>query len=168
MQRILVIGSSGAGKSTLAVRMGEILKLPVIHLDAHFWNPGWVETPRDLWRAIQERLIQGDRWIIDGDFLRDLDLRLQRADTVVLMEFPRLQCLIGVFRRWLQFVGRTRPDMAEGCPEKIDTEFVLWVWRFPRRRQRTREVIEQHGSHCRLIVLKSRADTARFLRWLVG
>lgn len=163
MQRILVIGSSGSGKTTLAREMGSILGLPVIHLDAHFWNSGWVQTPRPEWREKQQELIGGESWIIDGDFLRDLDLRLSRADTVVLLEFGRLACLLGVVRRWLTHYGRQRPDMAPGCPEKLDLEFLLWVWRFPRRRKPTRRILEEHGSHCWIVVLKSRADTKRFL-----
>lgn len=46
-QRIAIIGSGGAGKSTLARALGGGLGLPVYHLDASFWRPGWTEPPRD-------------------------------------------------------------------------------------------------------------------------
>ena len=45
-RRWLILGAGGAGKSRLAREMAELLGLPVIHLDRHFWNPGWVETDR--------------------------------------------------------------------------------------------------------------------------
>ncbi len=63
MKKILVIGSGGAGKSTFAKRLGRNLKLEVIHLDSLYWSPGWVEMPRDKWRAIVEGLVKGDSWI---------------------------------------------------------------------------------------------------------
>ncbi|MEH2244569.1 hypothetical protein [Nostoc sp.] len=44
MKKILIIGSGGTGKSTQARELGTILGLEVIHLDAWYSNPGWVET----------------------------------------------------------------------------------------------------------------------------
>ena len=45
MQRIMVIGvSAGVGKSRFARRLGEATDLPVHHLDAYFWKPGWIEA----------------------------------------------------------------------------------------------------------------------------
>ena len=42
MQRVVILGRGGAGKSTLARRLGELVGLPVIELDKHFWQPGLV------------------------------------------------------------------------------------------------------------------------------
>ncbi|WP_338049208.1 hypothetical protein [Paenibacillus wynnii] len=39
MNRVLVLGSAGSGKSTLSQQLGEIFKLPVIHLDKYYWKP---------------------------------------------------------------------------------------------------------------------------------
>ena len=83
MKRILVIGSGGAGKSTFAKRLGEILKLKVIHLDSLFWSAGWLEMPKDQWRAMVEELIKGDSWILDGNYGGTLDLRLAACDGVI-------------------------------------------------------------------------------------
>ena len=67
MKRLVIIGRGASGKSTLALRLGEILGLPVIELDKVFWQPGLVPTPRDQWVEIQERLVEEDGWIMDGD-----------------------------------------------------------------------------------------------------
>jgi adenylate kinase family enzyme len=67
VQRVVIVGSGGAGESTLAVELGRRTNLPVVHLDHHFWHPGWVETPRDEWRAVQQELFAGDEWIADGN-----------------------------------------------------------------------------------------------------
>jgi adenylate kinase family enzyme len=53
--------------------LGAILDIPVIHLDAIFWLPNWVKTPRDEWRRIQEELIKPESWIIDGHYESILD-----------------------------------------------------------------------------------------------
>jgi adenylate kinase family enzyme len=68
MRRVLVIGSGGAGKSTFSVALGKRLELPVIHLDAHFWRPGWVETPKPEWRERVAQLAARDAWVMDGNY----------------------------------------------------------------------------------------------------
>ena len=135
MERVIVLGCGGAGKSTLARKLSQLTGLPVIGLDAHFWNPGWIETPADQWRERVRELSSRDQWIMEGNYAKTLDLRLPRADTVIFLDMPRRLCLWRVFKRRVQYFGRTRPDMAPGCKEKIDWEFLLWIWRF---RQSTR------------------------------
>lgn len=154
MNRVLVIGHCGAGKSTLAVELGKILDLPVIHLDRHFWNPGWVETEREAWREKVRALISGDRWIIDGNYDGTLDIRLPRADTVIFLDFPTRICMWRIARRIISGYGKTRHDLAPGCPEKIDWEFILYTWRFRRDiRPRVYAALSEYYSDGRLIVL---------------
>ena len=45
MKRIAVIGAGGAGKPRLARTLGQALGLPVVHLDAHYYGPGWQPLP---------------------------------------------------------------------------------------------------------------------------
>ena len=68
MKRVLVIGSGGAGKSTFATRLGARLGLPVIHLDRVYWQPGWVETPKDEWLRKVEEMCAADAWVMDGNY----------------------------------------------------------------------------------------------------
>lgn len=132
--RIIIIGCGGAGKSTLARRLGETLGLPVIHLDAEYWQPGWVETPKDEWRHTVETLVQGECWIMDGNFGGTMDLRIAAATTIILLDFPAYLCAYRVITRRLRYWGTTRPDMGPGCPEKLDWEFLKWICvDFPRR-----------------------------------
>ena len=99
MERVAVVGSGGAGKTTFARALGERTGLPVVHLDEHHWLPGWVEAPREEWHALQEALIDRDRWIVDGNYGGSFDTRFARADTVVVLALPRAQCILGVLRR---------------------------------------------------------------------
>ena len=135
MRRILIIGAGGAGTSTLARRVGELLGLPVIHLDAHYWHAGWVPTPPEEWAAVVDRLAAGDRWVMDGNYGGTLDRRLARCDAVVFLDAPRLVSLWRALKRRLAHRGRTRADMAPGCEEQLSLEFVRWIWTYPRRRR---------------------------------
>ena len=85
MRRVLIVGSGGAGKSTVAVLLGARLQLPVIHLDAHYWHPGWVATPRDEWHAQVAELVERDAWVMDGNYGGTMEQRLAACDTVVLL-----------------------------------------------------------------------------------
>jgi adenylate kinase family enzyme len=163
MRRVLVIGSGGAGKSTFARRLGARLGLPVIHLDANYWNPGWVETPKDEWRRKVERLVEGNAWVMDGNYSGTLDVRLAACDTVVFLDLPRAVCVWRVLKRGLKYRNGSRPDMAEGCREKFNLEFLLWIWDYPKRtRPKIIELLESHSEDKRIVRLHSDADVERF------
>lgn len=165
MKRVLIIGPSGAGKSTLARRLGETLGLEVIHLDAEFWRPGWVETPAEEWKRRVQELIRGERWAMDGNFSGTLPERLEAADTVIYLDFPRWRCFAGVLRRWRKHCGQTRPDMAPGCPEKIDFAFLKWIWNYPRRsRPKTLRLLEEYRDRKTVIILRGPKSVADFER----
>lgn len=132
MQKVAIIGSCGAGKSTLAVNLGKKLDLPVIHLDAYYWQSGWQETDAPQWFRIQQELIKGKSWIIDGNYSNTLDIRLAAADPVILLDFNRYLCLWRVCKRYFKYPGKTRPDMAANCPERLNREFMQYVWNFSK------------------------------------
>jgi adenylate kinase family enzyme len=164
VKRIAIIGSSGSGKSTLAARLGQALDLPVHHLDRLFWRPGWQETPRDEWRALQKQISAEPQWIIDGNYSGTLDIRLAACDTVVWLDLPTSVCLANTLWRILRHRGHTRPDMGEGCPERFDWAFLQWIAAF-RKRCRPR-IVQKLGAlpPCKkVIVLTSRREMARWL-----
>src|SRR5262245_7028085 len=166
VKRVLIIGSGGSGKSTLARQLGERLGLPVIHLDAHYWNPGWVATPPEEWQKRVQRLIAEPEWVMDGNYGGTLDIRLAAADTVVFLDLPRIVCLWRIVTRAARYWGRTRPDIAPNCRERLDWEFVVWVWTYPDRRRpdilkRLREL-----DLTRVAVLRSQNVVDRFVAGL--
>ena len=91
-RRVVVTGLAGSGKSTLAVALAAKTGLPVIHLDLYFWKPGWVAPSETEWREKQRVVLAGDAWIADGNYHETLDLRLERADTVVVLDMPWWLC----------------------------------------------------------------------------
>jgi adenylate kinase family enzyme len=162
MQRVAVIGAGGAGKSTFADRLGQLTGLPVIHLDQLFWRPGWEQTPREDWEALQSDLVAGDSWIMDGNYGASLALRLVRADTIVLFDLPRWLCLRRAVWRSLRNYGRE--VQAPGCPERLDREFLSWIWHFPERtRPRVLAAIDEHGQQATLHRLYRPSDADRLL-----
>jgi adenylate kinase family enzyme len=164
MKRILVIGSGGAGKSTVATKLGQLLNLEVNHLDKYYWRSGWVEPPREEWVQTVTDLVNRDSWIIDGNYSGTLELRIQRCDTIVFLDMSRVLCVWRIVKRKLQYRRGGRPDMADGCLEKIDPGFVSWVWNYPRRtRPQVVELIRTHADRKRVVWLRSQADVRKFL-----
>ncbi|MGA9769583.1 MAG: DNA topology modulation protein [Blastocatellia bacterium] len=167
MHRVLVIGSGGAGKSTFAKDLAMRTGLPLVHLDALYWRAGWVETPKTEWTDVVERLLAQERWVMDGNYGGTLDRRLAACDTVVFLDLPRWVCLWRVIRRWIQYRGQTRPDMAAGCEERLTWEFVMWIWRYPAdRRSPILKRLSLLGTGQRVIVLRSGSEARRFLEAL--
>jgi adenylate kinase family enzyme len=160
-RRVLVIGISGAGKTTLAQQIAAATGLPLIHLDREHWLPGWREPPKSEWRAKVAALAATDAWIMDGNYTGSLDVRMPRADAVVWLDYGAVKCIARVLRRVATNWRRSRTDMADGCPERIDRTFLLYIWRF---RSQYRPVIERaidrFGSSARLFHVTRDAEWA--------
>lgn len=166
--RIVIVGSGGAGKSTLAIRLGECLRLPVVHLDQVFWQPGWKRMTFEEQDLLLGPLLAGDRWIIDGDHIRTQKRRMAQADTVIFMDYPRWRCLCRVVGRAIRHRKRARPGMNEGCHERINWALLRWVWRYKNleRPQLIANIAELDGKN--VIVLKSDREVAGFVQGLVA
>lgn len=164
MDRVVLIGSGGSGKSTLARQMGKELNLKVWHLDQLFWNPGWVATEKEQQRATQRELVAGEKWIIDGNYNATMDIRLREADTIIFLDLSRFVCLFRVLKRRWQYPKKTRPDMGEGCEERIDFAFIRWVWSYPDKHRPTiLERLSTYSDEKNIIILRSTKEVKRFL-----
>ena len=163
MQRVVIIGCGGAGKSTLARQLGEKLNIPVVHLDKLWWKSGWVESSREEFDAKLAEELAKPQWIMDGNFNRTIPERIARCDTLIYLDFNRFACLMGVLKRVLTTYGKVRPDMGEGCPERIDFEFLKWVWNFNKNNREKNYRLLNETRHAETIVLKNRRMVKRFL-----
>jgi adenylate kinase family enzyme len=166
-RRVLVTGLAGSGKSTFSRALAARTGLPLIHLDLCFWKPGWVAPSEDEWREEQRRVLAGDAWIADGNYHETLELRLERADTVVVLDTPWPVC---AGRALLRGVRTSVGEMPEGCDDsawrRLRDEWPLAVRIWRKRRaepELEREIIRRHGQHAALHVLRSKRAARELL-----
>lgn len=164
MKKIALIGSGGSGKSTLARKLGQKLNINVYHLDALLWKPNWTPSSKEEQIKIQNELIIKEEWIIDGNYNGTMDIRLNAADTVVFVDINRVICVYRVLKRIIQYRGKTRPDKAEGVNERLDFNFLIWVWDYSKTKKPiVLRKLEQLPSDKKVIILKSPRDVRLFL-----
>lgn len=161
-QRIMIVGSGGAGKSTFAVKLAAITGLPLIHLDRHHWKPGWEPTPPEEWAEAVKTLAGAARWIIDGNYGGTLEIRARRCDAIVFFDFNRFASLWGAIRRWI--LRRSRPDMMEENPERLDLSFLRWIWSYPQiSRPKVLEAIRLAGDKAEVVRVRNRREARKLL-----
>ena len=125
----MIVGQPGSGKSTLARQLGKVSGLPVIHIDRIHWQPGWVERTKAEKTRLCLEAEAGEQWIFEGGHSRTWPSRLARADLLIWLDRPVGRRLWRVVRRAVLGRGRTRPDMADECPERLRNlpEFVHYI-----------------------------------------
>ena len=161
----MVIGGSGSGKSTVARSIGVATGLPVIHVDKMYWKSGWVfrdinETKRMVIVAAQD-----EQWVFDGNNSSTFKERADRADAIVFLDLSTWLRFSRVVKRTVTGYGLLRPDMADGCPERLDYGFLKWVlgYRTNGGRARALELIETYASRAKIYHLRSRREVDQFL-----
>lgn len=144
MKKVAIIGSGGSGKSTLATRLGNATGIKVFHLDRLYWKPGWVEPDKDEWNEVIKKILDEEEWIIDGNYGGTMEMRLAASDTIIFLDLPRTVCVWRVFKRLFMYRKNSRPDIAEGCDERFDLEFLMWIWNYPKHSKPKVESLLKH------------------------
>jgi adenylate kinase family enzyme len=166
MRRVLVMGSSGSGKSTFAQRLANLVGVRFVSLDALYWQPGWQPSePEPFARRVAEAA-NGSGWVMDGNYISSgaSELRRRLADTVIWFDLPRYLCMTGIMKRIMTTYGEVRPEMAPGCPEQIDLEFIRYVWTYRQQQRPTLlAYIEGLRPDQALIRFDSRKQADRYL-----
>ncbi len=163
--KIQIIGYSGSGKSTLARKLGGKYGVPVLHLDSVEFLPNWEKRPlTEKQRIVTEFLDGNGGWVVDGNYSKlSYDRRMEEADEIVNMDFGRLSCLWRVIKRYHTFKNATRPDMADGCIEKLDWEFVKWIlWegRSKETREKRKALAQRYAD--KVTVIKNQRQLDRY------
>src|SRR2546426_8270982 len=171
-RRISVVGTIGSGKTTFARKTSKLLGVQHVELDALHWEPNWVEAPNDLFRERVKQSLQGDSWVVDGNYHQVRDIVWSRADTVVWLDYPFRIIIARLARRTLRRVF-TREQLWNGNQEHTRGLFTrdsvfLWAIRTYRRRRRQYPILlsRQENSHLTVVRLRSPREAAGFLSTL--
>ncbi|KAA0955869.1 topology modulation protein [Sporosarcina sp. ANT_H38] len=166
MNKIMVIGvSAGAGKSTFARRLGELTCIEVTYLDRLYWKPDWVEASLEDFSEAQQQVVQNAQWIIEGNYTGTINIREPHVDTVIYLELPLRVCLYRVLKRRVQYHGKVRQDIGEGCKEKMDKAFLKFiVTTYGARKKTMIERMQRYAQEGKTVhFLKNRKQIEGFL-----
>ena len=155
--RIILLGCPGSGKSTFARRLHEFTGLPLIHLDKVWWKEDRTHISREEFDRRLESLMQEDAWILDGNYNRTNELRIQACDTVFFLDFPEDVCMQGIINR----VGQRRSDIPF-VEEQLDPELVKLVQDYKTdNRPRVYSLLKKYPGK-NAIIFKSREQLERW------
>lgn len=122
-----------------------------MHLDQQYWHPGWRETDNQEWTKRVKDLSSRPRWIMDGNYGGTLDMRMERADTIIFLDYPTTTCLWRITKRIMLYHGQVRPDMPPGCRERLV------------RRKGIFERLDRLPEEKRVLVFRNDQESQRFL-----
>ena len=169
MQRIVIVGTTGSGKTTLARQISQRLVIPHVELDALHWDTNWTPAPLPVFQERTTQALNGDAWIVDGNYSKVRNILWSRADTIVWLDYSlwviMRQLLWRTFRRVL-----TREELWHGNRESIGILFsrdsiLLWALRTYGRRRREYPMLlsEPEHAHLQVVHLRSRRATRAWL-----
>lgn len=161
MRKIIVIGSPGSGKSTFSRRLRDITGLPLYYLDMINHKPDRTTVSREEFDSRLSEILSTDKWIIDGNYQRTIETRLEHCDAVFLLDFPLEVCLAGAAAR----VGTKREDMP-WVENEFDEEFRQWIVDFPNvQLPEIYKMLERYNNKD-IVIFKSRQEIDKFLQEL--
>ena len=163
MQKVVIIGCGGSGKSTLARKLGTHTGLPVVHLDQIWWQPGsWEHLSREEFDVQLDAVLNSERWILDGNFNRTLERRLDFCDTVIYLDYNRFVCIWSWLKRMVRYWGKSRPDMGPDCPEKFDWSFFTWLWNFNKTNRKNYHALLKARTNLKVYIFRNRRQLRKY------
>ena len=159
MLKAIVIGSPGAGKSTFARKLRDATHLPLYYLDMLWHKPDQTTISEEEFDTSLHKLLKKDRWIIDGNYLRTLEIRLQACDTVFLLGYPMEICLQGAKSR----IGIMREDLP-WLETQFDEEFKQWILDFPKDQlPQIHELLDKYQALKNIYIFHTREEADSFI-----
>ena len=159
MKRILIIGCPGSGKSYFAKRLGESLKLPVIHMDNLYWTKEKTSITREELENKLEPLLKQDSWIIDGNYHHTLKMRLKYATDVFFLDVSREECVQGMLSR----IDQERDDIPWVETKEDAEELIAWTEDYEKRTKKEEEDLLNEYPKVKVHRFKSRKEIDIYL-----
>ncbi len=138
LSKILIFGNAGTGKTTLGKQLSKKLNLKALPLDSVYWLKDWQSVPDvKFTKTIQTFMQDHDRFVMDGNYMRSesLTARLSYADTLIFLDYDLSVAVQGIKKKEKTYRHRYRTDMAEGCIEEVDQEFLGYIINFNKNRK---------------------------------
>ena len=162
MKKVVVVGCPGSGKSTFARKLQEKTDLPLYYLDMIWHKPDKTTLTKEEFDEKLHELIARDEWIIDGNYSRTLEPRLQACDTAFVLDLPLEVCLAGAQAR----VGTKRIDMPWEETE-LSQEFLNYILSFSQQKlPRLLQLARQYSAQKQVVFFRSRQECDDFLKSL--
>ena len=159
MKKAIIVGCPGSGKTTFAEKLNKCTGLPLYYLDAIWHKPDKTHIPREEFDERIEEIFSTDEWIIDGNYNRTIEIRLQQCDTVFLFDLPTELCLQGAMER----VGKGRYDMP-WIEKEFDPEFEIFIRSFSvNSLPKIYDLIEKYKAEKQVIIFKSREEADKYI-----
>ena len=160
MKKVIVIGCAGSGKSVFSRSFAHLSGLPLYHLDNIWWREDGSNISREEFDLRLGEILERDEWIIDGNYNRTMERRMEACDTVIFFDLPVDVCIEGIRAR----KGKIRPDMPwKDAPEDDDKEFMEFIRGYNEtHRPCVLDLIEKYKEK-NIVIFKSRKDAEKFL-----
>ncbi|MBP3708726.1 MAG: adenylate kinase [Clostridia bacterium] len=160
MQKVIIIGSPGAGKSTFSQKLRDITKLPLYHMDMIYYNEDGTHISKEEFEEKLKEIFKENKWIIDGNYQRTLEMRLKECDTIFLLDYPTEVCIEGAKSR----IG-TKRDEFPWVEEKLDEEFKQRILEFSEKKlPGIYQLLEKYGDGKNVVVFKEREEAEEWIR----
>lgn len=62
-------------------------------MDAIYWGPKWSEPDDQEFFSRLSKALEGDSWVLDGNYSRALTIKWQRVETVIWLDFKFLRTI---------------------------------------------------------------------------
>lgn len=161
MKKTIILGCPGSGKSTFAEKLHKATGLPLYHLDNVWWNPDGSHISREEFDIRLNDLVNGESWIIDGDYSRTYEKRIDACDTVFFFDLGEKVCVEGITDR----VGKPRRDMP-WRETVLDPELVRMVKNYEKEKKPLLLSLLEKYHDKNIVVFHTRAEAEEYIEKL--
>jgi adenylate kinase family enzyme len=174
MKKIVIAGATGSGKSTFAKDLSKKLNIFHVELDNLYWLPGWQPRPEQEIRALFSKTTSNEKWIVCGNYPSLKEFTVDRADTIVWLDYSFLFCFWFTLKRSLRRIIK-REKCCNGNQETFQrlifskNSILLWmITSYRGRNKRYAKMMQDPMYKDKIFIrLKSRKQAQKWLENLV-